>query len=79
MSDRDPTGSKPLEKDHKRKPIPVNDNTVWDRYAFRVECPHCGASEEDHCVQTGRDGPTGDIRSPHQERAELAREIFADD
>lgn len=70
------SGKDRLEKDHKGDLIPVNENTVWNRYAYRVECPHCGASEEDHCVQTGRDGPVGDIRSPHQERAELAREVF---
>lgn len=66
-----------LDKDHKGDEIPVSDTTVYSRYAYKVECPRCGVAEGDYCVETGREGPVGAIRSPHQRRAELAREVLA--
>lgn len=67
-------------KDHKGDEVEVTHYTVYHGYAYQVECPHCGASEGENCVETTHRGPVaGAIRSPHQERAELAHEIVVGD
>lgn len=64
-------------KDHKGDVVETNEHTVYHGYAYQVECPHCGVPEGENCVETTHRGAVGGhIRSPHQERAELAREIL---
>ena len=54
----------------------MNEYVTYKIYAYSVDCPHCGALDGQACVETGSDGPIpGEVRSPHEERTDLAREI----
>ena len=44
-----------------------------------IECPHCGSGAYERCVETDATGPIDNQREPHEERTDLAEELFQTD